>query len=458
MDYSCRDIKVFLDFSKHLSEGEEDGNRNPSRNYDARLLYNHRTPQYIELDIFYENKYHVLERFKHLKENGENILSIIKKENPDTHWENPDELDLSNSQLIEFRDNHGWEQRKRVVEIFIDNVDVFDHGTYVDHGLFFLTENAIRHIGEYLTYSSLRRDDWDYRLINSDNNRETQFGKFRFILKLKHSHGNGDKFNIIIARFPLLQVNTLDGKIDNFEILEFGRLMCILMSFLWNKSIDFFKGYARVINKPNIHTHHFFRYSKWQIDEEIKYPLKEKYSSFYDFVNSLDYTKVQSCSSLLYNIIPRIIQSKHSDEISEFMLLYNIIEKIRFFCMEEPINGEKFLITEEYKFKVSNRKRDQTIKQKLKDIKDIVDDSDIDNYISNVPNKVNFIKKTGLIDQFDSLVSYLGLNLDAYGIDFKKLIKNRNNIYHGKSPCDDVNLYNKNMKLLINDLILKLIQ
>jgi len=52
----------------------------------------------------------------------------------------------------------------------------------------------------------------------------------------------------------------------------------------------------------------------------------------------------------------------------------------------------------------------------------------------------------------------LGLNPEIYDLDFKNLIKIRNDIYHGKKPNEDVLSDNGKMKMLINDLILNLIQ
>jgi len=460
MDNTRWDLKVFLDFSKHIWKGDEDGNRNPSRNYDARLIYNNKAPNIIKLHIFYENKYHVLERFEHLKENGVNILSVIKKVDPFTPWENPDELDLSQSHLIDFRKNSaGWEHNKRVVEIIIDNVDIFVLGKYNHHGLFLLTENATQPICEYIKYSkSISSDDWDYKLVNSDKNRTIQFGRFNFLLKLQHNYENSDKLCLRISRIALLQVEALDEDIDNSAIIRFGELICILMSFFWNKRIDFFQGHARVINTPNIHTQKFFRFSNWPVDNEKEFNLKSRYTSFYDFIESLDYTKTHAYSSLLNVIVPRIIQSKHVDEISEFMLLYNVIEEIRNFCMDNPINGKKLEIKEEYDFICSNTATKGTICNKIKEIAEIVEEKDKSDFISNAHKKVSSIMKTGLIDQFDSLIRFFGLNPEIYQLDFTNLIKIRNKIYHGKQIMEDVKPYNQNMKLLIDDLILRLIQ
>ena len=61
-----------------------------------------------------------------------------------------------------------------------------------------------------------------------------------------------------------------------------------------------------------------------------------------------------------------------------------------------------------------------------------------------------------MIDQFESLLSHLELNPLDYDINFTKLIRIRNSIYHGKLPKEDVTPYNEQMTILIYDMLLKL--
>jgi hypothetical protein len=114
-------------------------------------------------------------------------------------------------------------------------------------------------------------------------------------------------------------------------------------------------------------------------------------------------------------------------------------------------------IKEEFKFKYGKSKTNEYIKNKIKEIKEIVDDSDVDSFLSKASDKVSFIRKTGLKDQFDNLLKFLDLDPGSYEMDFTNLIKIRNNIYHGKLPEDSISPYINCMEKLLYDMILKMI-
>jgi hypothetical protein len=116
------------------------------------------------------------------------------------------------------------------------------------------------------------------------------------------------------------------------------------------------------------------------------------------------------------------------------------------------------VLREEFRFTLGSTATKKFISNKIKEIHEIVDESDIDDFLAKASDKVTFIRKTGLIDQFDSLVTYLELDPKLYSLDFISLITIRSNIYHGKAPQEDVKPYNSKMRLLINDLLLRLIQ
>lgn len=337
MDYTRWDIDLYLDFSEYLQLFEGFPTRSASGNYSAKLMYNYQKPSLLQLSIFYENRFFLEERFTYLYEHDINILTLIKSKKIKYQWERPDLFDFQKSKLIEIRDNpSGWEQGKRVVELIIDNIDIYENNSFVHHGLFHLTENSIIPIGESLSYSySLHWDDWNHKLIDSDKNKETQFGAYYFNLKLEHRYGNSDKFSLNLMRFPYLQIETLNEDISDIEIIQYADLLCLLMSFYFNKRIDYFKGHARFINNHDYRTHKLFKYSSWTEDNDIDYPLKSQFSSFYNFVEGLSYIKTTACRELLERVVPSIIQSKYVDESFSYMLLYNSIELIRNFCKKK---------------------------------------------------------------------------------------------------------------------------
>ena len=460
-EYHQYDIQVCVD----LAEGNQlledhfgKGGSTFSTYYDARIVHNHREPHHIDLIIYHPSSEYLYEKIQYLQENDIDILHGITKRPAQNAWDFPEILDFSNSKLTNIKESHHWEHNKKPLILIIDNFDLLVHGRYLGDGVFQLTENVFQHIYEYVHYGDLGNDGPYDLFIFTNDNREIILGEIQFILSFKHYYGDSTKFKFEIVRDAYLTITDHYNGLTDIEIIEYGELLCLLMSYYWNKTIDYFIATVRVNNIPNYQTREKYKYSCHAVDDSVEYILKSRYSTFYGFIESLDYKKLLTSKSLLDKIVPRIIKAKSVDKISEFMLLYNIIEEIRNYCIDNPLNGNSLEIREEFIFTTDKKATDKFIKNKIKDIVEIVDPSDSVDFVSKASSKVNFIKKTGLIDQFDSLVSYLGLNPEIYDLDFKNLIKIRNDIYHGKKPNEDVLSYNGKMKMLINDLILNLIQ
>ncbi|PTS90285.1 hypothetical protein DBR27_21815, partial [Flavobacterium sp. HMWF030] len=153
----------------------------------------------------------------------------------------------------------------------------------------------------------------------------------------------------------------------------------------------------------------------------------------------------------------RLLRIKHLDDISAFMVLYNIVEKFRNYFLNEPLDGSAFTVKEEYVFTGSEGSINRFIKKKIKEIGEIVADADKQEFDSKAFEKVSFIKKTGLIDQFEGFIKYLNLDPDDYDVEFGQLIKARNLIYHGNPPDRDLSLCNKELKALVYDITLAII-
>jgi len=461
LNYYKNDIEICLDFSvksKFLEEsfGKEGSEFSPY--YDARIAHNYRKPNCISLIIYYPQSEYLFEKLQKLQEEGVSILQCIKTRQAQQAWIFPDILDFSKSNLLKIEESHHWEHNKKPLIIEIDNLDIIINSRYVGDGNFQLTENVNQHIYEYINYGELGNYSSLDRFITSDNNREVTFGEIQLILSFKHEYGDSTKFNFEINRDAFLTITDNSESLTDLEILEHGNVLCTLMSFYWQKTIDYFKATIRINNQDNYRTREVYKNSGHPIDESLEYTLKSSYSTIYDFFESLNHAKVFTHKVLLDEIVSKIIRTKSVDNISEFMLLYNIVEKIRNYCISNPIDGSNLEIREEFKFTKTKNATEKFIKNKIKDIVEIVDSDDKADFLSKANNKVNFIKKTGLIDQFDSLIDYLQLDTAAYNIEFDKLIKIRNDIYHGKEPQYDVRPYNEKLIELIYDLILKLIQ
>ena len=456
-DYFRNDITISLDFGKHKEILKERFGTDLSvSTYDSRLIYNQRKPEYLQLTIYYQHTDYLFEKFKILKENGICIFQTIKPKPIENKWEFPDVLDFSDSKLIDIEDSHYWEHNKKPVILIIDNLNILVNGRYFRDGRFQLTENIHQHLDEYVHYGLLGRHRYDDKFIEEDKNRETNFGDISFVLSFEHWFGNSTKFNLNIIRDAYLTITDNSEKITDVELIKYGNSLCLLMSFYWQKTIDYFNARVRINNIDNYRTRKILKYSDYFIDESQDYLLKKQFETFYDFVQIINYEKFNKNYNLINELVPRIIKTKNVDDISAFMILYNVIEKIRNHCLTNPVNSKELSIKEEFSFIKSKNATNKFIKNKIKEIKEIVEKTDIEEFVSKASDKVSFIKKTGLIDQFDSLIVYLDLKPENYDIDFKKLIKIRNNIYHGKLPTEDVIPYNEQMMILVYDMIIKL--
>ncbi len=457
--YFRHDITISLDIESYKDKLSETYGEDLSNcNYDSRLIYNQRNPEHLILTIFYKQSDFLFEKFELLKKNGINILSLIKPKINTHHWEHPDILDFTHSAIIEIQESSYWEHNKKPVVITIDNTDILLNGGYSGDARFKLTENVFQHLDEYIIYGDLGGHRWENKFIEKDGNRETIFGPINFILSFEHSYEQKySKQNINILRDAYLTITDSTKKLTDKELVQIGESLCLLMSFYWSKPIDYFIAIIRVNDIENYRTREILKYSNHFIDNSQAFLFKEKFETLYDFVGSVDYGKFITNSDILSEIIPRIFKTKNIDEISAFMVLYNIIEKIRNYYLTTTFSGKQFVIKEEFDFKIGKKKTNEYIKNKIKEIKEIVADSEVEEFENKASDKVTFIRKTGLKDQFDSLLTYLELEPKSYDIDFVNLIKIRNNIYHGKLPEENIKPYIPQMTNLVNDMIFKMI-
>lgn len=460
-EYYQEDIQVCIDFlayAETLDAHFGHVGTALSSHYDARIVHNHRKPEYINLIIYYSQSEYLFEKFQFLQEKGVDILQFITSRPAQRNWDHPNVLDFSNSKLINIEESHHWEHKKKPLVLIIDNLDILVNSRYTGDGRFQLSENALQHLDEYIHYGQLANYDSSDLFISSNNTREVSLGNIRLILSLNHDYGDSTKFKFEINRDAYLTITDESNILTDKDLIEQGELICTLMSFYWEKTIDFFIAHVRIINNQNYRTSIKYRYSNHYADDNLEFSLKSRFVSIYDFFESLDSAKISNCGNLLMEIVPRIIKTKIVDEISEFMLLYNVIEKIRNYCMINPLKGDKLEIREEFKFTTGTKATKKFISEKIKEISEIIDESDVEDFLLKASGKVTFIKKTGLIDQFDSLANYLDLDPKSYSLDFTSLITIRSDIYHGKPPREDIKPYNSKMRLLINDLLLRLIQ
>lgn len=462
--YQIVDITCTIDWkeSKEIIDKEFQDFPKEEVSYYAEIRHNLIKPTPLELYIYYPQDNFLFEKFDFLKKESINILSYIQiptKENAI----NDEQLDFSTSEVLDiYEGNKEWVQGKKPVIIRINNLVHYTSLSPTNAGLFFLTENACKPIDFFSRYWKVVEDEFCFSnspiQIGTYNNTYN-WGPMSFGIGFKYRNNDFSKYIIKLERIPFLLI---DAKIEysDFQIVDYANKLCLIMSLFYSKYINYYWGRIRVTKGEkgrNIREKTEYKFIEDQIDDNEHDTWANQFENLFKFLEAIDYKKVAECNDLLSEITNRLIKSQYVDEISEFMLLYNVIEKIRNYYLSLGIENGGFSIKEEYDFETSKEITKRIIKEKILEISSIVADNDKEDFKKNASNKITFIRKTGLKDQFYSLITFLKLPIEEYKIDFGQLIGIRNKLYHGTHVNEDFLLYNSEMRKLINNLLLKLL-
>ncbi|URC14833.1 hypothetical protein [Flavobacterium sp. B183] len=457
-DYFQNDVPILLKLANHKELLEGFPGESEDVQFDARLIYNQRMPEEVQLIIYYKPSDYLYEKFRALAKAGIRILDLVNPAVSPNKWVHPEFFEFSESSLIDIHETHYYDHDKKSLILVLGNFCLFENGRYAGDARFRLAENAISHLAGYIQYGQLGSYDSDDKFIERNENRWTRFGPVEFMLSLNHSYKQGEpQKDFVITRDAQLVFRDDSEKLNDLQLLSLGEDLCLLMSLYWEKNIDFFNAVLRVNDKENYGTRQVFKLSSDKLDSSKEFHLKDSFPNIYDFAESVNFEKFQSYGELIQEAVPRLVTINNLDDISAFMILYNIIEKFRNFFLKKSLDGRAFTVKEEYAFTGSESYISKFIKTKIKEIGEIVAQVDKQEFESKAFEKVSFIKKTGLIDQFESFITYLNLDPDNYDVEFDQLIKVRNLIYHGNPPDRDVFLYNKEMKVLVYDILLSII-
>lgn len=450
-------IELYLEDSNKFF-GKKFGGNIFNKEYNTRLIFNQRNPEHLQLIIYYKQGDFLYEKLEFLHKKGINILSIIKSKTSVHKWEIPDKFDFANCNLIDIYESNSREHDKKLVTLIIKNLEIISNTRYVGDGRFKLAENIFNHLDDYIQYGQLGNYNRTDKFIQVDNNRNTKFGPVNFILSFQHFYNrNNSTKDININRDAYLNITDDSEILKDDYLINMGNSLCLLMSLYWEKNINFFFATIRINNIDNYRSREIHKFSNDNFDKSTEYHLKNSFKTFYDFIESISFEKYIIHQEFLKDSIPRLLRTKNVDDISAFMILYNIVEKIRNYFLSNTIDAKTFSIKEEFNFIVSKRETERFIKEKIKEIEIIITQSDKEEFNLKASDKVNFIKKTGLIDQFENLISFMSLNPAKYEINFSTLIKIRNKIYHGNIPDINIAPYNQQLKILIYDMVLIII-
>ncbi len=423
--------------------------------FDANILHTTTTPYNLQIKILYHHSLHLHEIIEMLIYKGLNLLESIKPASDDEHII----LDLSNSKIINIEDDGGkWENDKRYTLITLDFCKkIINANLGIPHSEFSLTEGGLHLLDELYDFELFEYDNPYSFNVKEKECQEIFLGKYRlkFILKFEvFNEGNFNEFRI--KRWPVLVISELFKKFIEDESLLYSEIQSImnLLSYFQNQKIHY--TYGR-IKRKNSTIEYILTKEKKGFDLPKASRLKENGTSVYLYLNSCDFDFILLNSEFVGNLINRFIYSEYLEGESRFMILYNLLEQARNFFIQISIDkNESIIINDEYDFKFSKTKTDNIIKNKIKELGEIVEEAERDSFKQNANNKVNFIKKKLMQNQFDEFFKYIDINSEDYDLDFRELLKIRNIIYHGnnyKSTEIDLESNIQKLRKLVSTII-----
>ena len=224
----------------------------------------------------------------------------------------------------------------------------------------------------------------------------------------------------LIYKRPKITVTSEEA--DWKEIKLTVDIICKLYSFYchdivsYNHAVIYSKGIRRI-----------------EISEIIK-TNKESENGIFGFdvrqnpdniVLNVDYIKLFKNIELISNLISKYNIAINSDGESRFMLLYNVLEQLRSHA------GIKY--REKFEFKDS-KKVNHLIRNCLNEVANMIKDDDgneVENFKSTIEDKLSQFKFKSMSNQFETYFVKENLSPGSYNLDFKRLVKLRNDFFHG---------------------------
>ena len=157
-----------------------------------------------------------------------------------------------------------------------------------------------------------------------------------------------------------------------------------------------------------------------------------------------------SIQLIVYQILKAKTHVKYLRGISKFLILYNILEQLKVTYG----NSQK---EESFNFTLSKKDTNSFILNALLSIKEIVKESDKEEFHEHIKNHVKTVKYKKMKDQFIELFElyYPSFLID----DLVPIIKLRNKIFHGNMVVDTnlIDEINKKLKHTVGKILLNII-
>lgn len=261
-----------------------------------------------------------------------------------------------------------------------------------------------------------------------------KFDKIEF--KTEHNFYNITKYEsslVSIQKEPRLLVKHCE--LNEEEIRKQVSMLCAIFSFYANNDVDYFVAITNAKNGR------FYEKSKKKKIEASGHGI-----FMWDFnrnplnlIINVDATHLIKNFEFVMNTIKRFNYATKLTGESKFMILYNVLEQIRVqYILEKKIEQDKAgdppklnKVFQEYKFNGENI--DTIIKDYLKKICEMVVEDGLqrEEFKKEISHKVKNIKLMSMANQFRSLFDYTQINPSICNLDFDRIRRMRNDIFHG---------------------------
>lgn len=310
--------------------------------------------------------------------------------------------------------------------------------------IFHLDDSAYKLVNQY--YSFLKSEDnttWNAKYTNAPIQKLGFEFTWRLDFKIDQKKYHNKE---IIHKVPLLQIQKI-GDIDECDLLDISKLILGLASFFRNENITY---HQREIyqNPKKILTYFIAEDSSGKQDGVLGGLIHYGYrGNFHKFLQDANFPKLLPNHADISQIIKRFVFSKFLEAETKFLLLYNLLERLKSICVDETTSKKEFT------FSIPKNKINKKIREKLLAITEFVKEEEKDDFRNQVVNHIKTIKYKKMINQFDPLFDKFHQDFDKS--ELSQLVKLRNSIVHGGkiSQVEDVNRANRKLKIILGVLI-----
>lgn len=367
------------------------------------------------------------------------ILEMLKSASISEIESKAKSISFEDTASLKFKIKYG---REIVANFWIDRIKIiFEHeteefdlnGEKFTKSNFYLSDNAIAIIDRLYNFSSdFYKDEPGMRHWTAHNEFKDykDFGDVKCLLgfyffDIKKS----DELKII--REPVIQI--LHQKIPEKQITGYVDIICSLISLFSKRNISVQANHIYIEDE---HIYNYFDIKNEKVDSDFFGAYETEFSS--NPIKLLE--RVDTGIAIKYiqysrQYVRKFFEISNAELESKFMIYFNIIDKIRTLLVKnENPELEK---SEDFVFSVPKKKIENKIKEQLKNISEIIDEKDRDAFLTDIKDKVGFLKKRGVKSQFNKFFETLRVDLEDFNIDIDEVVRLRNSIFHGNTLPQD---------------------